>query len=218
MSNNMKKERFNNFWVTMFSFMVGYLIYFFVGNKLATDMVKNEELAGFVGIFFMSSCVTLIYIILNFMLERKLPKAFIYILWIHYFCLFFIVLFCLNIGKHGFVMNVFVRNQYKNYEFIFLVCRCVGLFFPIGYLARKEPFIKSIGFVVFFVLTIELSQYVFMMGNFDVNEIIFSILGVCAGYCTFYKKKTRRRKRRKATSHAPAILDQRPMQEQNLYT
>lgn len=130
------------------------------------------------------------------MLERRLSRSFVYILWIHYFCLFFITLFCLNIGEYGFNVKIFDIEGYKPLGFLFLAVRSVAIFFPIGYLARKEPFAKSMAFVVFFVLTIELSQYVFRMGNFDVNEIFFSIIGVCSGYFMSQtkKKKVRRRK------------------------
>lgn len=134
------------------------------------------------------------------MLERRLSRSFIYILWIHYFCLFFITLFCLNIGEYGFNVKFFDIEGYKLLGFLFLAIRSVAIFFPIGYLARKEPFAKSMAFVVFFVLTIELSQYVFRMGNFDVNEIFFSIIGVCSGYFMSQTKKKKRRRRKSIPS------------------
>lgn len=196
MNNKIKKDRFNNFWVIMFSLMVGYLIYFFVGNNIAISIVNNKELAGFVGIFFMSSCIVFIYIFLNFLLERKIGKSFLYIIWIHYFCFFFIIMFCLNIGEYGFKIKFMDVDQYNGLGLAFLAIKNVGIFVPIGYLARKEDFIKSMVFALFFILTIELSQYVFKMGTFDVNEIFFSIIGVGTGYIMFYKKKKKRKKRK----------------------
>ena len=191
-----EKERFSDFWVFMFSLMVGYLIYFFVGSRIASNIIDNEDIAGFIGVFFMSTCMIIIYMILNFMLERCMPRFFRYVLWVHYFALFIIVFFCFDIGKSGFVINPFEDLDYRAMEYMGLVFKCVTLFIPIGYLVRKEVFIKSFSFMLLFILTMELSQYAFKLGIFNVNEIVFSMVGVSIGYFLSQKRKVKKRKRK----------------------
>ncbi|MGL4451267.1 MAG: hypothetical protein ACRCTZ_08765 [Sarcina sp.] len=191
-----EKERFSNFWVFMFSLMVGYLIYFFVGTKITSEIVENKEVAGFIGVFFMTTCMSIIYMILNFMLERRMPRFFRYVLWGHYYALFIIVFFCLNIGQSEFVINPFVDLNYTGAQYGVLIFRCVILFIPIGYLVRKEVFIKSCSFMLLFILTMELSQYVFRLGTFNISEIGFSMLGVCIGYFLFQKRKSKKKRKR----------------------
>lgn len=189
------KERFSGFWVFMFSLMVGYLIYFFVGAKVTSEIVESKEVAGFIGVFFMTTCMTVIYMILNFMLERCMPRFFRYVLWGHYYALFIIVFFCLNIGMSEFIINPFVDLDYTGVDYGFLIFRCVTLFIPIGYLVRKEVFIKSCSFMLLFILTMELSQYVFKLGSFNISEIGFSLVGVCIGYFLFQKRKSKKKKK-----------------------
>ena len=192
-----EKERFSDFWVFMFSLMVGYLIYFFVGTKITGEMVENKDIAGFIGVFFMTTCMIIIYMILNFMLERCMPRYFKYILWGHYYALFIIVFFCLNIGQSEFVINPFTNPEYTAINYLMLILKCIILFIPIGYLVRKEIFIKSFSFMLLFILTMELSQYVFKLGTFNISEIIFSLVGVSIGYFSFQKRKSKNKKKRK---------------------
>lgn len=196
---NMEREndRFNDFWVAMFSIMVGYLIYFFVGHNIANSLTPDKDIASFIGVFFMSTCIVFIYMVLTYLLERTLPLFFKYILWGHYYGLLFISTFCLSIGEYGFILKPFDIEQYSTFEYGLMIIRCVILFIPIGYLVRKEVFIKSITFVVLLILTIELSQTSFRIGTFDVNEIVFSTIGASIGYFTFKGKSFRRKKRRK---------------------
>ncbi|MGL5821617.1 MAG: hypothetical protein ACRCYE_08305 [Sarcina sp.] len=193
--NISSKERFNNFWVIIFSLMVGYLIYFFIGSSMTTSFFKYDEVATFVGIFFMTSCMVSIYIVLNFLLERRLSRNFLYILWIHYYVLFFIIHFCLNIGESGFIVKFMDNTKYLDLDYFFMVIRCTILFIPIGYNFRKEIFIKSLSFMVLFILTIELFQNVLHLGTFDLNEIFFSLVGFTCGYFMSQKKKKRRRRK-----------------------
>ena len=190
-----EKERFSDFWVFLFALMVGYLMYFFVGSNIADDIIDNKEIAGFIGVFFMSTCMTVIYMILNFMLERCMPKFFRYVLWAHYYALFVIVFFCFDIGESAFIINPFVDSEYTGMQYGLTALKCVTLFIPIGYLVRKEVFIKSFSFMLLFILTMELSQYTFKLGAFNVNEILFSMIGVCIGYFIFQKRKGKKRKK-----------------------
>ncbi|MGL4656732.1 MAG: hypothetical protein ACRCWM_12760 [Sarcina sp.] len=190
-----EKERFSDFWVFMFALMVGYLIYFFVGAKVTGNIVENKEIAGFIGVFFMTTCMTVIYMILNFMLERCMPRFFKYVLWGHYFAFFIIVFFCLEIGRSEFVINPFINLEYTGVNYAILILKCVTLFIPIGYLVRKEVFIKSCSFMLLFILTMELSQYVFKLGAFNISEIGFSMLGVCIGYFLFQKRKSKKKRK-----------------------
>ena len=196
MNVSRNNDRFNDFWVVMFSFMVGYLIYFFVGHNIANNLVKDKDVGSFIGVFFMSSCIVIIYMVLTFLLERTLPMIFKYVLWGHYYALFFIMIFCLNIGEEGFILKPFEMKYYKDSWYIAMILKSVMLFIPIGYLVRREVFIKSISFVVLLILTIEFSQTAFKLGKFDVNEIVFSCIGVCIGYFSFRKKVFVRQKKR----------------------
>ncbi|MGL4742509.1 MAG: hypothetical protein ACRC41_17245 [Sarcina sp.] len=193
--NISSKERFNNFWVVIFSLMVGYLIYFFIGSSMTNSLFKYDEVATFVGIFFMTSCMVSIYIVLNFLLERRLSRNFLYILWIHYYVLFFIIHFCLNIGESGLIVKFMDNTKYLDLDYFFMIIRCTILFIPLGYNFRKEIFIKSLSFMVLFILTIELFQNVLHLGTFDLNEIFFSLVGFSLGY--FISQKKKKRKRRK---------------------
>lgn len=193
--NVRSRERFNGFWVSLFSLMVGYLLYFFIGETVSNKIVPNSRFESLIALFFMTSCMVLIYISLSFLLERKLPKFFIYVLWAHYFILFFIINFAINKGVSGFRLNPFNKLSFSGLEYVFILIKNIALFLPIGYLLRKENVLKSFAFVVLLVLTIELSQYALKSGYFDVNDIIFSIIGVYVGYFSFRKPRKRREKR-----------------------
>lgn len=184
--------RFNGVWLALFSIMVGYLIYFFLYSNISNSFIMDKQVEEFVGIFFMTACMSSIYFFLNFMLERKFPPIFRAILWMHYFILFLIVNFCLGVEESKFVLIPFDKNTYTNIQYLFMIVKSIALFLPIGYMIRKEDLNKTILFVILLILTIELAQYPLKSGIFDVNEIIFSFIGIYIGYFSFRKVKKKK--------------------------
>lgn len=188
--------RFNSFWVIIFSIMVGYLAYYFVGSYIITGMVPESNFKDLLSIFLMISFMIFIYLFLNFLLENKLPDFFYYIIWFYYFLLIFVLSFCIEKNVTGFNLNPFKTVNKSFFEFFMFLIKNVVLFLPIGFLLRKEEISKTLVIVILLELSVELSQAVLRVGQFDINEIFFNVIGIYLGYFAFKKEKKRKYKKR----------------------
>lgn len=195
MSTN--NERFNSFWVIVFSVMVGYLAYFFVGSHLIGGLLPESNFKDLLSIFLMLSFMIFIYMALNFLLENKLPEFFYYLIWFYYFVLLFILNFCMERNINGFNLNPFKTVDKSFFDFFIFLLKNLVLFIPIGFLMRREEITKTFIIVLLLELSLELSQYVLMTGLFDINEIFCNIIGIYLGYFSFKKQKKKRKYHKK---------------------
>lgn len=194
--------RFNNFWVTVFSIMVGYLAYYFIGSDILPNRIPEGNFRDVLGIFIMISFMIFIYLVLNFLLENKLPDFFYYVIWFYYFLLLFVLNFCLQRDINGFNLNPFKTVNKSFFEFFLFLIKNMVLFIPIGFLLKSEEILRTLIIVLLLELSVELSQYVLKVGIFDINEIFFNVIGIYLGYFAFKKEKKKRKykKRKKKAS------------------
>lgn len=194
--------RFNNFWVIIFSIMVGYLTYYFIGSNILPSRIPEGNFRDILSIFVMISFMIFIYLVLNFLLENKLPNFFYYVMWFYYFLLLLVLNFGLERNINGFNLNPFKTVNKSFFEFFIFLIKNMVLFIPIGFLLKGEELLRTLIIVLLLELSVELSQYVLKVGMVDINEIFFNIIGIYLGYFIFKKEKKKRKykKRKKKAS------------------
>ena len=102
-----------------------------------------------------------------------------------------------EVGKYNLVPFLDYANVWQSGGFASF-CRLffgnLGWFFPLGFFARyKFPRLKTAKILVFgffFSLCVEISQFVFKVGVFEVDDLILNTLGVFLGvkFCEFILK------------------------------
>lgn len=58
-----------------------------------------------------------------------------------------------------------------------------GVFFPLSF--KKTKYYKTFLAGIIYVLFIELMQFVFMLGSFDIDDIILNCFGITCGYALY---------------------------------
>lgn len=108
--------------------------------------------------------------------HKKLSKKYITIFYLIYTILFIYFLFFKTFNIQGMNLNFFnIINDIKNGQFILILFN-IFLFIPIGFL---KPNIKL---SILLIIIIELLQYTFHVGIFDIIDIFTNSFGVILGY------------------------------------
>lgn len=122
----------------------------------------------------------ILYISLSFIYKDRINKKGIIILYLLYFvCLVYLLLFK-NFGIRGITFNPFdmIKNIISGNTFVPLMN--VLMFIPLGILSKGNK--KVLPFYFIGILFIEILQYTFSLGIFDIADIISNYVGTIIGY------------------------------------
>lgn len=125
-----------------------------------------------------------IYIVLSQIIYKNVSKKCIYVMWACYFLSLTFVLFIRLMGNRGINLNPldFVKNIYEDPIFFITIIMNILAFMPIGYLFKKKTLKVSVLSAIVICLAIELLQYIFKVGIFDVDDIVFNVIGIILGW------------------------------------
>ncbi|OQO71140.1 antibiotic resistance protein VanZ [Enterococcus villorum] len=120
-----------------------------------------------------------LYIFLLSFFTKKIYKEIIIVFYILYFMLLIYLLLFKNIGIRGFELNPlsFITDFIDGDAVIVLLN--IVMFIPLGWLLSFNK--KNLGIVVLGIFLIEVAQYVFYLGIFDVGDIIANTAGFIVG-------------------------------------
>ncbi|NLP27549.1 MAG: VanZ family protein [Clostridia bacterium] len=65
---------------------------------------------------------------------------------------------------------------------IIITAMNISFFIPIGFLFRNKKGSFSILIILLVLLFVETTQYIFKLGIFDIDDIIFNFIGFVIGY------------------------------------
>ncbi|MGF0072229.1 VanZ family protein [Streptococcus orisratti] len=122
----------------------------------------------------------ILYISLSFIYKDRINKKGIIILYLLYFvCLVYLLLFK-NFGIRGITFNPFdmIKDIISGNTFVPLMN--VLMFIPLGILSKGNK--KVLPFYFIGILFIEILQYTFSLGIFDIADIISNYVGTIIGY------------------------------------
>ncbi|EPY2275201.1 VanZ family protein (plasmid) [Clostridium sp. FAM 1755] len=130
------------------------------------------------------------YLIINQIINQKIDKVSYKILWFCYFVVLSFLLFGRTRGVQGFNSNPldFIESFKSNKDSVIITIMNVLFFIPIGYLFRNKKYIISFISILIICLSIESIQYMFSLGIFDIDDIIFNTIGFYIGYLSCKNK------------------------------
>lgn len=120
-----------------------------------------------------------LYIFLLSLFTKKIYKEIILIFYIIYFLLLTYLLLFKNIGIQGLEINPlsFIKD-FINGDAIIVLLNII-MFIPLGWLLPLNK--KNLGIVVLGIFLIEVAQYIFHLGIFDVGDIVANTAGFVVG-------------------------------------
>lgn len=172
-----------NIVIFTFSLIIGFSLH----RILTADLIMNffPEIYAHTWIHIMAIICQgiFIFVLINLLIHKKISKPYEYILWGCYFCILVFIFFIRMVGMTGINLNPFdiIKNISSDPLFIFTVIMNIFIFVPLGYLFRKKTFIFSLATAFIISLCIEIIQYILKVGIFDIDDIIFNIIGFMIG-------------------------------------
>lgn len=120
-----------------------------------------------------------LYVFLISLFTKKIYKEVITGFYVLYFLLLIYLLLFKNIGIRGYELNPlsFVADFIDGDAIVVLLN--IIMFIPLGWLLSLNK--KKLGLVVLGIFLIEVSQYIFYLGIFDVGDIIANTAGFIVG-------------------------------------
>ncbi|MBE8861236.1 VanZ family protein [Enterococcus faecium] len=121
----------------------------------------------------------LLYIFLLSFFTKKIYKEVIIGFYVLYFLVLIYLLFLKNIGIRGLESNpLSFLSDFINGDAIIVMLNII-MFIPLGWILSLNK--KHLGIVVLGIWLIEIAQYVFHLGIFDVGDIIANAAGFVVG-------------------------------------
>lgn len=133
--------------------------------------------------FFKLTTVMMIYSGLLVIFRRKTSKVFKVFITGLYIGTMFILLFARPKMSRSFNFNPFsvFHDLHRRISLMYFIGNII-FFMPIGYLLRNDRFIRSLILAVSLELNIELLQYAFKRGYFDISDIFVNLIGIYIAY------------------------------------
>ena len=184
------KELIKNFFIKLALFLVAVVvgaIFYKIIVRQCINVFITIDLTGKKGFiiynFFKLTSVMFIYGSLLVIFKRKISLVFKVFLTGLYLGTMFILLFARLKMSRGFnfdVLAVFKELESTKAQMYFI--GNIVFFMPIGYLLRKDSFIRAFILAMSIELNIELVQYAFKRGYFDVSDIFINLIGIFTMY------------------------------------
>ena len=184
------KELIKNFFIKVVLFMVAIAIgtiFYKVIVRECINIFITINLTGKKGFiiynFFKLTSVMFVYGSLLVIFKRKISLFFKVSLTGLYLGTMFILLFARPKMSRGFnfdILAVFRDLESAKAQMYFI--GNIIFFMPIGYLLRRDSFIRAIILAMSIELNIELVQYAFKRGYFDVSDIFINLVGIFTMY------------------------------------
>ena len=160
--------------------------------KECIDVFIKIDLSGKKGFviynFFKLTSVMLIYQVFLTTTRMKTSKLFKLFLFGLYVGTMFILLFARPKMARGFQLDPFavlhgLRGDRTGQ--LYLIGNII-FFMPIGYVLRKYNFVLAFILSASIEFNIELAQYVFKRGFFDLGDIFINLVGIFISFCSFF--------------------------------
>ncbi|MPQ43877.1 VanZ family protein, partial [Clostridium tarantellae] len=186
------KEKILNFFIKsiflLISVIIGALIYKLIIKDCINIFITinlNVKKGIIIYNFFKLTTVMMIYSSFLILLRKKTCKFFKIFIAILYIGTMILLLFARFKIDRGFNLNpvqAFYTLHNKR-DMMYFIGNIV-FFMPIGYMLRKDNIFKVIILSISLELNIELLQYVFKRGYFDLSDIFINMIGIFIAYLT----------------------------------
>lgn len=184
------KELIKNFFIKLALFLIAIVVgavFYKIIVKECINIFITIDLTGKKGFiiytFFKLTSVMFVYGSLLVIFRRKISLIFKVFLTGLYLGTMFILLFARPKMGRGFnfdVLAVFRELESTKAQMYFI--GNIVFFMPIGFLLRKDSFIRASILAMSIELNIELVQYAFKRGYFDVSDIFINLVGIFSMY------------------------------------
>ena len=124
------------------------------------------------GIYFMT--------VFNQLLDKKIHKNLVTGSFLFYCLSLIFILFFKSVGIRGYEWNVFKLIEYLRYDTTAALIN-LSLFIPMG-LFIKRLNVKTVFLSIGMLFGIEVIQYIFSLGIFDLLDILLNFIGLLIGY------------------------------------
>lgn len=184
------KELIKNFFIKLALFLVAVVVgavFYKIIVRQCINVFITIDLTGKKGFiiynFFKLTSVMFIYGSLLVIFKRKISLIFKVFLTGLYIGTMFILLFARPKMSRGFNFDVLaVFKQLGSVKSQMYLIGNIVFFMPIGYLLRKDSFMRAVILAMSIELNIELVQYAFKRGYFDVSDIFINLVGIFTMY------------------------------------
>ena len=172
--------------------ILGYMVYYYaLMEVISLYSTLSQEL------YILTSIVALIAsiaacILLVFILSKgRISKSIFYVISAVYFCLLILVFFGRPSLGRTLSLNVFnsIKECMSYSETLLQTALNLIIMIPMGYFFKSMKFKKAGIFFAVISVLIEIIQYVFARGIFDLLDIICYSVGLSLGYFIFRKLK-----------------------------
>ena len=111
-----------------------------------------------------------IYSCFKLIANKKMDKYTSLTIWISYFTILSFILFIRLSGNRGFNINVLsiIKEIQSDPLYVFTIILNIIIFIPLGYLFKNKQMWKSILVFCVIFLCVEIIQYIFKVGSFDI--------------------------------------------------
>lgn len=166
------------------SLVVGFIIHRSIVAELLTTFVPGMSMYTWVHICAIFLESAFIFLVSVQVINKSINKSAMYMIWSCYFVVLAFGLFARQIGFNGMNLNplAFIQGFKEDPQSIIVICMNIVFFIPMGYLFRNRKNFFSIAVILLILLSIETIQYIFKLGIFDVDDIIFNFIGFLIGY------------------------------------
>lgn len=184
------KNKICNFFIKLslliIAVFLGIVFYKFIVRECIGTFIKIDLTGkkGFIIYNFLKlTTVMMIYSGLLVVFRRKTSKVFKVFITGLYIGTMIILLFARPKISRGFNFNLLsvFHDLHRKIPLMYFIGNII-FFMPIGYLLRNDGFIRSLILAVSLELNIELLQYAFKRGYFDISDIFVNLIGIYIAY------------------------------------
>lgn len=181
------KQLFKQLILMVVALIIGLIMnqLFFVDYLLTYIYVPQ----GYSLIYFCMSWLGLaliIYSLLHFMIFGYLPMVLFIVLMICYWILMIGLLFFKTKNTQGINLNLMAFIKYSLYDrtTLFINSLNIILFIPLGKYMRQFKFncFRLIMVSTFIIMIIEVIQFIYAVGIFDIGDVLLNMIGIFIGY------------------------------------
>lgn len=178
------KKVVKNILLLCISLVIGFLLHKLVIGELLLIYFPSISMDISINLIAIILEGLFVFLVSYQMIDRKIDKISINLLWSFYFVFLIFVLFVRPIGFRALNLNPleFIYNIRNNSSFLSTLMLNILIFVPFGFLFRNRKSLFSILTAISVFLIIECIQYIFKLGIFDIDDIIFNLIGFLIGY------------------------------------
>lgn len=182
----MKKRSISTLISIISGCVIGYLLYYYLLMELLSIFFGGGMFYYIISIICLLisivGCSALVFLILTNCIKRSVLR----VLFVAYFCIFFIALFARPSTHRIFIFNPLEGiRALTEIDMVLQSILNIAIFIPLGFFAKKWRFSKILMYTLSVSLGVELVQVIFKLGVFDTFDMLLYAVGLIFGTYLF---------------------------------